>query len=156
MVFVTVSPEIVFLTLELYFTFQILSMKTIPQRLASYLLNNFVGNFLGFIVGMASTRLVSHFFATKSIRNLWGLTTRKTLVDKQTFSLIEVTISILIGFIVFEIISKGVQKKINEMLPSWKLVVSRWFVKSDNRESYTGQEALAQHESRKQIHRDVQ
>ena len=94
--------------------------NSIIQKLALYLYNNFLGNFLGFIVGMASTRLVSHFFATRSLKNLWGLTSKKTLVDKQTYSTIEFAISILIGFIVFEIISKGVKKKMDEMLPSWK------------------------------------
>ena len=77
------------------------------RKLALYIYNNFLGNFLGFIVGMASTKLVSNFFATKSIKNLWGLTTKKTIVDKQTFTVLEWSISILIGFVVFEIISEA-------------------------------------------------
>ena len=91
------------------------------RKLALYIYNNFLGNFLGFIVGMASTKLVSNFFATKSIKNLWGLTTKKTIVDKQTFTVLEWSISILIGFVVFEIISKAVKKKFDEMLPAIKL-----------------------------------
>jgi hypothetical protein len=131
-------------------------MKTISQKLALYLFNNFIGNFLGFIVGMASTRLVSHFFATKSIKNLWGLTTRKTLVDKQTFNILELTISILIGFIVFELISKGVKKKMNEALPSWKLTIKKWFVYRNDEKCYTGEQALVRHQGSKKIYRDVQ
>ena len=100
--------------------------NSIIQKLALYLYNNFLGNFLGFIVGMASTRLVSHFFATRSLKNLWGLTSKKTLVDKQTYSTIEFAISILIGFIVFEIISKGVKKKMDELIPSWKPAIKNW------------------------------
>ena len=126
--------------------------NSIPQKLALYLYNNFLGNFLGFIIGMASTRLVSHFFATKSIRNLWGLTTRKTLIDKQTFNILEWTISILIGFIVFEIISKGVKKKVDEMLPSWKLRIKSLI----QRNNLSNHSAATADTRSKRIYRDVQ
>jgi hypothetical protein len=69
---------------------------------------------------MASTRLVSHFFTTRSIRNLWGITARKTVVDKQTFSAMEWAISIVIGFVVFELVSKWMKKKLDEMMPKFK------------------------------------
>jgi hypothetical protein len=82
--------------------------------------SNFTGNFIGFAIGMASTRLVSHFFTTKSIKNLWGLTAKKTVVDKQTFSGLEWMISIVIGFLVFEIISKWVKKKMDPVLQKYK------------------------------------
>jgi undecaprenyl pyrophosphate phosphatase UppP len=94
------------------------------RKFLEYMYNNFAGNFLGFVIGMASARLVSHYFTTRSIKNLWGLTARKTVVDKQTFSAMEMAISILIGFIVFEIISKWVKKKMDELLPKYKL--TRW------------------------------
>ena len=131
-------------------------MKTISQKLVLYLYNNFIGNFLGFIVGMASTRLVSHFFATKSIKNLWGLTARKTVVDKQTFSIMEWTISILIGFLVFEIISKGIKKKMDEIWPSLKSSVKEWFVNPIKAERYTGNQTLVGQQRVKRIYRDVQ
>lgn len=99
-------------------------MKNISKQFIEYLYNNFIGNFLGFVIGMASTRMVSHYFTTRSIKNLWGLAARKTVVDKQTFSTMEWAISILIGFIVFEIISKWVKKKTDEMLPRYKFI--RW------------------------------
>jgi hypothetical protein len=132
--------------------------NTILQKLALYLYNNFLGNFLGFIIGMASTRLVSHFFATKSIKNLWGLTTRKTLVDKQTFSILEWSISILIGFIVFEIISKGVQKKVDEMMPSWKkwMLKSRLFSPAEHEAGYTEKDAATANTRSGRVYRDVQ
>jgi hypothetical protein len=104
---------------------------THTKKLAKYIYNNFTGNFIGFFIGMASSRLVSHFFATRSIRNLWGLTSRKTVIDKKTFSNLEWVISIIIGFIVFEIISKWVKKKMDEMLPKYKVTVMRWMGKND-------------------------
>lgn len=98
---------------------------TVQRKFFQYLYSNFVGNFIGFAIGMASTRLVSHFFTTRGIKNLWGLTARKTVVDKQTFSAMEWGISIVIGFIVFEIISKWLKKRMdewvakNEWLAKW-------------------------------------
>lgn len=94
---------------------------SVSRKFIEYLSSNFTGNFLGFVIGMASTRLVSHFFTTRSIKNLWGLTARRTVVDKQTYSAMEWMISILIGFIVFELISKWVKKKVDELLPKYKL-----------------------------------
>jgi hypothetical protein len=90
------------------------------QKFLQYMYSNFTGNFLGFAIGMASTRLVAHFFTTRSIKNLWGLTAKKTVVDKQTFSGMEWMISIIIGFLVFEIISKWVKKKMNPVLVKYK------------------------------------
>jgi large-conductance mechanosensitive channel len=90
------------------------------QRFLQYMYSNFTGNFVGFAIGMASTRLVSHFFTTRSIKNLWGLTTSKTVVDKQTFSGMEWAVSIIIGFVVFEIISKWIKKKLDPVLRKYK------------------------------------
>lgn len=104
-------------------------MKTsIQRKFLEYLYSNFIGNFLGFAIGMASTRLVSHFFTTRSIKNLWGLTAKKTVVDKQTFSAMEWAISIAIGFIVFEIISKWVKQKVEEMAGKHRWL-ERWVAK---------------------------
>jgi hypothetical protein len=85
-----------------------------------YMYSNYTGNFIGFAIGMASTRLVARFFTTRSIKNLWGLTARKEVVDKQTFSFMEWAISIIIGFLVFEIISKWVKKKLDPYLLKYK------------------------------------
>jgi hypothetical protein len=90
------------------------------QKFLQYVYSNYTGNFIGFAIGMASTRLVKHFFTTRSIKNLWGITAKKTVVDKQTFSAMEWMISIIIGFLVFEIISKWVQKKMNPVLQKYK------------------------------------
>lgn len=103
--------------------FQSVRMKTtLTKKFIAYICNNFIGNFLGFAIGVASTGLISHFFTTRSIRNLWGLTARKTVVDKQTFSAMEWMISIIFGFIVFEIVSKWLKKKIDELMIKYKNV----------------------------------
>ena len=103
---------------------------TVAKKIGKYLYDNFAGNFIGFMIGIASTRLVSHFFATRSIKNLWGLTSRKTVIDKATFSNLEWAISVVIGFVVFEIISKAIKKKTDEWLPKYKGAFIRWMEKS--------------------------
>ncbi|MGZ8553014.1 MAG: hypothetical protein ACXWV8_06385 [Chitinophagaceae bacterium] len=100
------------------------------QKFIQYLYNNFLGNFIGFAVGMASTRLVSHYFATRSIKNLWGLTTHKTVLDKKTYANLEWIVSVIIGFIVFEIISKWVKKKMDVLMPKYKTSVLQWLSKN--------------------------
>ncbi|MET3879192.1 hypothetical protein [Chitinophaga sp. OAE865] len=99
------------------------------RKFLEYVYNNYVGNFLGFVIGMASTRLVSHYFTTRSIRNLWGLTAHKTVVDKHTYNTMEWVISIVIGFIVFEIVSKWLKKKLHTMLPKNKY--TQWLMETD-------------------------
>jgi len=105
-------------------------MKNIFQKFIQYLYNNFLGNFLGFAIGLASARLVSHYFATRSLKNLWGLASRKTVVDKNTYSHLEWIVSLVIGFIVFEIISKSVKKKMERMMPKYKTSVMQWLEKN--------------------------
>ena len=102
--------------------------SNIVRKFLGYVYGNYAGNFLGFVVGMASTKLVAHFYTTRSIRNLWGLTAHRTVVDKKTFSMMEWGVSILIGFIVFEIVSKWLKKKLDELLPKYK--ATRWLAKT--------------------------
>ena len=96
-----------------------------------YLYDNFISNFIGFVIGIGATRLVSHFFVTRSIKNLWGLTARKTVIDKKTFSNLELLISVVIGFIVFEIISKWLMKKIEIFYPECKATVVGWISRNE-------------------------
>ena len=105
-------------------------MKNFLQKFIQYLYNNFLGNFIGFAIGMASTRLVSHYFATKSIKNLWGLTTKKTLIDKKTYANLEWIVALVIGFIVFEIISKWIKKRMDILVPKYKTSVMQWLAKN--------------------------
>lgn len=86
---------------------------------------------MGFLIGLSATGLVSRFFETRSIKNLWGLGAKKTVVDRDTFANLEWIISIIIGFIVFEIMTKVVKAKIDRDFPSLKRRVLRWAVLND-------------------------
>jgi hypothetical protein len=101
----------------------------IVRKFFEYVASNYIGNFIGFAIGMLSTRLVAHFFTTRSIRNLWGLTAHKTVLDKKTYNTLEWGVALIVGFVVFELISKWLKKKIDEVLPKYKF--TQWMVKQD-------------------------
>ena len=104
-------------------------MKQI-KKITYYLYDTLTGTFAGFVIGMMATGLVSRFFETKSFKNLWGLTAKKKVVDKDTFSYLEWTVSVVIGFLVFEIFTKVVKKKIQEIAPIYKVKLKRWIIRN--------------------------
>lgn len=101
------------------------------RKFLEYVYNNYVGNFLGFVIAMMSSRLVSHYFTTRSIKNLWGLTAHKTVINKHTYTNLEWAITIVIGFIVFELVSKWLTKKLQQLLPKYKF--TKWLVASEEK-----------------------
>jgi|SRR5688572_17416931 len=104
-------------------------MKFISRKVVlKYLYNQLTGTFAGFLIGMSATKLVAQFFETRKLKNLWGLASKKTIVDKDTFGNMEWIISIVIGFIVFEIFTKVVKEKIDKYFPIYKYRSFRWIV----------------------------
>jgi hypothetical protein len=71
---------------------------------------------------------VSKFFETKSLRNLWGLAAKKTVVSKETLGWLEWSISLVIGFIVFEIVNKVLKQYLQNNYPRLKQSVLRFIV----------------------------
>ena len=108
-------------------------MKKDRKTIFNYLSEQVIGRFTGFMVGLWASRLISHFFTTRSIHNLWGLTARKTVVSKQTFSNLEWIASVVIGYMVFEIVLKIIKNKIGPWLKS-RFSVLRWIVEKGWRE----------------------
>ena len=88
-------------------------MKTQKRKkVFNYLSEQFIGRFTGFVIGLWATRIVSHFFTTRSIHNLWGLTAQKTVVSKQTFGNLQWIASVVIGYLIFEIVVRITKNKI--------------------------------------------
>lgn len=104
-----------------------ISLKTVLR----YLYDQLTGNFAGFLIGVSATGLVSHFFETRSIKNLWGLTAKKTIVNKETFHQLEWIISIVFGFIVFEIVTKVIKERLERNFPKIKMAFYRWIIRKD-------------------------
>src|SRR6185437_15259946 len=82
------------------------------KRFLNYFINEVIGWFTGFIIGMWATNVVSIFFEKRGIKNLWGLTAKRKVLDKDTFEHIEWIVSVVIGFIVYEIISRFIKDKL--------------------------------------------
>ena len=101
------------------------------KNIAKYLYDQLTGNFAGFVIGLSATGLVSNFFETRSIRNLWGIASKKTVVSKDTFGALEWIISIVIGFIVFEIMTRVVKQELDRLVPTCRIRVYRWLVRND-------------------------
>ena len=91
----------------------------LPTRKASieYLYNQALGQFIGFYIGIYSAGIVSTFFETRSISNLWGFLARKTVIDAGTFNVLERIVAVLIGFIVFEIVSRNLKPLLERLRP---------------------------------------
>lgn len=102
--------------------------KVNKQSILKYLYDQLTGNFIGFLLGASATGLVSQFFETRSIRNFWGLSAKKVIVDKETFSDLEWVLSILIGFIFFEIFVKVIKESLGSNFPRYKYALFRWIV----------------------------
>ena len=103
-------------------------MKKDRKTVFNYLSEQFIGRFTGFIIGLWASSLVSQFFTTRSIHNLWGLTARKTVVSKQTFTNLEWIASVVIGYIVFEIVLRVMKNKIGPWLTRFRFRLFRWMV----------------------------
>lgn len=78
----------------------------IGKSALSYASKQLRGHFFAFISGMSAANLISMFFETRSIANLWGLTAKKTVIDRDTFGFLEWTCSLVIGFITFEVVNR--------------------------------------------------
>jgi hypothetical protein len=86
------------------------------KNLLKYACNQFKGQFLGFIVGTSAASLVSTFFETRKVSNLWGLTARKTVVSGDTFRFLEWFCALVVGFIAFEVVNILVKEKLSTQL----------------------------------------
>jgi hypothetical protein len=106
------------------------------QNVLKYLYDQLTGNFAGFVIGMSATGLVSRFFETRGLRNLWGLSSKKVLVSKEMFGALEWIISIVIGFIVFEIMTRVIKDRLDRFLRLLKIKFWRWIASEDLRSRY--------------------
>lgn len=94
------------------------------ENFIDYLKKQATGQFIGFYIGLSSSGLVSRFFETRSFSNMWGLFAKKTLIDEGTFNILEKIIAVIIGFIVFEIVSRNLQPLIDRVQPVIKAEVA--------------------------------
>jgi hypothetical protein len=85
-----------------------------PKKILRYLYDEAIGRFLGFVIAMSASGLVSKFFETRSLRNLWGITAKKKVISKDAFENYEWIASVIIGFIVLELYNKHLKESIEK------------------------------------------
>ncbi|WMJ75186.1 hypothetical protein RCC89_18745 [Cytophagaceae bacterium ABcell3] len=83
----------------------------------TYLFKEIAENFVGFLTGMGVAGLLSSFFETRSIKNLWGLASKKTIVSKTEYEFMETAISFIAGFIVLMLVRYLFRKKLRPYFP---------------------------------------
>ena len=98
------------------------------KSLFNYLSDQFLGRFTGFVIGIWASQLVHRFFTTRSIHNLWGLTAKKTVVSKQTFGNLEWLASVVIGYIVFEMVLRVFKNKVSPWVSTLRFRLLRRIV----------------------------
>ncbi len=95
------------------------------KKVTEFLINEAIGRFVGFIVGMWSTSLFSKVvYEKKGLNNLFGLAKRKKIVVNTTPEWLQLLISVLVGFIVLELINYCFKNKL--YVPVWEFLKKTW------------------------------
>ena len=82
------------------------------QKIKSFILQQAIGNLIGFTAGMWVTALFSHHvLERRGLKNLFGLTGRKQLVVNEIPEWMQSGIAILVGFIALELVNYFFQEK---------------------------------------------
>ncbi len=90
-------------------------------RIKNFIFRQALGNLVGFTVGMWVTTTFSHsVLERKSIKNLFGIVKRKNVVVDEIPHWMQVGLSILVGFIVLELINYFFQTK--QYLVLWNYI----------------------------------
>ena len=84
---------------------------TVP-KIKDFIINQAIGNLIGFIVGMWVTAMFSHYvLERRGLKNLFGLAGRKKVAVNEIPEWLQSGIAILIGFIALELINHFFQTK---------------------------------------------
>jgi hypothetical protein len=95
------------------------------KKMTDFLVNEMIGRFVGFIVGMWSTSLFSKVvYEKKGLKNLFGLAGRKKVVVNTTPEWLQLLISAVVGFIVLELINYFFKHKL--YMPIWEFIKVKW------------------------------
>ena len=91
------------------------------HRIKNFILQKTLGNLVGFVVGMWVTTTFSHtVLERRNLKNLFGIVKRKDIIVNDIPNWLQVVISILVGYIVLEIINYFFQTK--KYLVLWQYI----------------------------------
>ena len=91
------------------------------HRIKNFILQKTLGNLVGFVVGMWVTTTFSHtVLERRNLKNLFGIVKRKDIIVNDIPNWLQVVISILVGYIVLELINYFFQTK--KYLVLWQYI----------------------------------
>jgi ferric-dicitrate binding protein FerR (iron transport regulator) len=86
--------------------------KFTPGKIRGFVMNQALGNLIGFIVGLSVTHLFSHHvMERRSVHNLFGIAGRKEVVVNDMPAWIQWSLSVIVGFIALEFVNHLIQNQ---------------------------------------------
>lgn len=79
------------------------------KKISKFLLEEILGEAIGYLAGLWAYFLVSSFFVERKIGNLWGLFSKKTKVSKDEFSWLTFIAAFIIGLTVMILVKRLVR-----------------------------------------------
>ncbi len=67
-----------------------------------------ISNGISMLIAILVTSLLSNFFVAKSIKNLWGLGSKKVKVNQDSMMIMETLLVFVVGLVVFTIVEQVV------------------------------------------------
>lgn len=90
------------------------------KKILKHIINQGTSRFMGFIMGLWASRLTATFFDKKNAENLWGLNAEKTVLNSETYTMIETITSVLIGFFVLLLVDHILESKKHKLV--WETI----------------------------------
>lgn len=82
------------------------------KKIQNFIVNQVLGNFVGFVVGVSATHFFTHHvLEKKGLNNLFGFSKRKTVLVNDIPVWLQWTLSVVVGFIVLEFINYLIKTK---------------------------------------------
>ncbi|MCW3084695.1 MAG: hypothetical protein JWP12_2061 [Bacteroidetes bacterium] len=98
--------------------------KFTRKKIQNFILNQAIGNFIGFVIALSVTRMFSHYVTERrNIHNLFGLAGRKKIVVNDTPEWLQWILSAVVGFIVLEFVNHLIQTK--QHMLAWNYIKNR-------------------------------
>ena len=98
---------------------------TNKEKIKAFIVDQALGNLIGFVVGMSVTNLFSHYVLEKrGVNNLFGLAGRKKVVVNDVPEWLQWSLSVIAGFIALEFINYMIQKKKHILV--WNYIKERF------------------------------
>lgn len=91
--------------------------KFTKKKIKGFLMNQAIGNFIGFVIGLSVARYFSHYEAERrSVKNLFGLAGRKKEIVNDVPEWLQWSLSVLVGYIALELVNHLIETKKHKII----------------------------------------